>query len=372
MSIKGWNKSTRRNVPRLVTYDWLEDSLDDNKPMPHFWAYDPSKPRDIEAMLAGRRKASKKANTGKAAKTLKSEITKDSGGSSDHLDDFVDKEDSKAEVQSQLSNDDKIKTTGTKAAESQIFAMNKDQQRSNNPKPSDEPVQKKEESIHQDPRPSAQMIPKVDNRPWEEKVKARIFHDRDNFPYHIELTRKDNELKWTLDILESTSSTAPKEYRFRAVQHDAKSRTILRDQRDPVPSSKAALRSFSSFFLARTGYAWGERLVRAQAEQPHWRYRAPAPGRPTGSVPQGYIPGQPGCVANLSPIATILCPVRNARAGRRKSLGEGSTQRRFDNDKLAQHAVLDARIDQSEKKRKVVECLGLEKRPMEMEKKAKK
>lgn len=53
-SNKYWDRQTQKKVPRLVTYDWLEDSLDDNKPMKHFEAYHPGKPRDVEAMLNGR------------------------------------------------------------------------------------------------------------------------------------------------------------------------------------------------------------------------------------------------------------------------------------------------------------------------------
>lgn len=48
---------------KIVTYDWLEDSINAGKAIQDISAYNPGKPRDIKAMIAACRKPPKIANS---------------------------------------------------------------------------------------------------------------------------------------------------------------------------------------------------------------------------------------------------------------------------------------------------------------------
>lgn len=44
-------RKTNRTI-KIVTFDWLEDSIDAGKPIPNTDKYDPGKPRGIDGMVA--------------------------------------------------------------------------------------------------------------------------------------------------------------------------------------------------------------------------------------------------------------------------------------------------------------------------------
>lgn len=332
--------------------------------MKHFWAYDPSKPRDIEAMLDGRRKATKQPRAAKGLE-LGAEEASEAVGISEEL---VQGGGAKDSSSSKSASEEKAKVAEKKTTVSQARIEYLDISKDNKPlgaelhisnstangfpksTPSDKPIdaQKQAKKVIS---PEEKVIPKVDDRPWEVKVQARVFQDKEKFPYHVELTRKKDGLRWVLAVFESTSAAAPKAYRFRALQYSAKGHIILKELRDPVLSLHAALKCFTGFFHARTGYAWDERLLRAQAEQPRWQYRPPAAGKPTGGVPREYTPGHPHCVKNLIPVVIGWGIVRNSRIRQERSLSKGP-QRGRKNDKNIQWEMLTEKQGRPQNKRK--------------------
>lgn len=364
-SIKGWDNEKVKGVPRLVTYDFLEDSLEDNKVMQHFWAYHPGKPRDIEAILAGRRRVTKKP---RAAKLI--ETTQDRGAKK------TTPESTRREKASALG-----KTTASEALASTSITpakRGKDEElpgtisiinsvaKANQKNNKDGGAIQMQMQVQELTSPDRENIPEVDNRPWELKTKARIFQDKSKFSYHIELNRERDNFKWFLEIFESTSVSVPKSYRFRAIQYGGKSQILCKIDRDPVPTSAAALKQFTDTFRARTGYSWDERLLRASMKQPIWQYRAPAEGKPTGSVPPKYTPGHPDCVNELSPISVVQ-PVMKPRFSR--SMSE-VPQQRLKTDKTAQWKGLIEGRCQQQMKRKAPEAFNAERpsHPQKMQK----
>lgn len=365
-SIKGWNEQSWVHVPRLVTYDWLEDTFEDKKPMKHFWAYDPGRPRDIEAMLNGRRKTPRKLRAAKAIELGAEEASDDAD---------TDQETVAKDKNWSKSADEKATTAEKKTAESQVVIGNLDANKDGKPlgaalhihnstaqgAPKSDPSDKTAHMQKQTKKvtiPEEEVIPSVDNRPWGARVQARIFHDKDKFPYHVELTRKQDDLKWILAVFESTSNSVPKAYRFRAVQYSAKGDIILEDLRDPVPSLHAALEVFNKCFYARTEYAWDERLLRVQAEQPRWQYRAPAAGKPTGCVSREYTPGHPDCVKTLSPMINVCGSARAVKARQERILSGIPRRPKIDKNTQWEKMLMEKR-GQSQK-RKADEALDPE------------
>lgn len=349
--------------------------------MKHFWAYHPGKPRDIEAMLDGRRKTPKKPKATKAIEVGAEEVLEDLDTSASKK--VVKASSAKNKNSSKATGEEHAKPAEKKTAESQHAVGNLDTNKDGKPlgaalHVSKSTAQGRTESSPNDKTASARKqttevssteedaIPVVDNRRWETRVQARLFHDKDKFPYHVELTREKDGLRWVLAVLESTSPPqAPKAYRFRALQYSARGdRILLAERRDPVSSPRAALACLAAFFRARTGYAWDERLLRAARgeHQPLWQYRAPAAGAPTGSVPPAYTPGHPDCVGELSPIVSGCGLARAVEKTRQERSRSEGPQRCPKTDKNAQWKMLMEKRGQSQKKRKTDEAVDPERR----------
>lgn len=366
-SIKGWDNEKVKGVPRLVTYDFLEDSLEDNKVMQHFWAYHPGKPRDIEAILAGRRRVTKKP---RAAKLIDGGVAGSSGAVNTSQETARDRAARKTTPES--TSKEKVSALGEATAPAKRGKDGKfpgttpiiDSVAKASPKNNADvravqmqmQMQKQKQKQVQLANPDTENIPEVDNRPWELKTKARIFQDKSRFSYHVELTRERDNLKWFLEIFESTSISVPKSYRFRAIQYGSKNQILCKIDRDPVPTSAAALKQFTDTFRARTGYSWDERLLRANMAQPIWRYRAPEKGKPAGSILPKYTPGHPDCVKDLSPIGVVQAAMKPRFS---RSVSEAPEQR-LKTDKTTQWKGLTEGRCQQQMKRKAPEALDAE------------
>lgn len=383
-SIKGWDNARVHGVPRLVTYDFLEDLLEDKRAMRHFWAYHPGKPRDIEAMLAGRRRLSKEPRVANV-------VAGDVAGSPDGVNNPQETArgpDVKKTRPISASKENPSAVGKTTESEALAGSSSTPAKRGNDRKllgtdPIIDSVAKAGPQNNTNAR-SVQMqkqvqklasldeesIPEVDNRSWELKTKARIFQDKSQFAYHVELTRKKDNFKWFLEILESMATSAPKSYKFRAIQYGSKNEIVLPDiDRDPVPTFVAALKPFTDTFRVRTGYSWDERLLRASMEQPIWQYHAPAPGKPTGSVPPRYTPGHPECVKDLSPVSVGQGAKRDMKPRFARSVRE-TPQQRLKTDKTTHWKDLTEGRCRKQMKRKAPEALKAE-RPSQPQKRRK-
>lgn len=389
-----------------MTYDWLEDVLMDKKVWTHYNAYHPGRPRDIEAINAGRRKVKKKSLSNKGGKAHGS-LTTDSQ-------DTVENNEGHEERSSNLvtcgkSNateprpDDRVQVSqGTGPQGGHQMPGHHTQEPAKSPKGENREVVTHDINFHVElmsqqllqkrrlgpDDPIFAMVPADKQTPsskvstitetkkqgqvapapkmvkkriahgssndvlWEVKAKPRIFLEN-KFHYRVELTRKEDDHKWVLNLFESTSALMPKSYKYCARRYDREGKTLLVDSRDPVPSLRTALKYFSEGFRGKTGYSWDERLLRSGLPQPQWRYRAPPAGKATGRVPPEYTPGDPKCVKAEDLKLIDLSSMNSTK--KKQSLNEASDQRPPKNDKTAQWQKLVAQEkanNSSQKKRK--------------------
>lgn len=359
----------------------------DKKVWTHYSAYDPGRPRDIEAINAGRRKTPKKSSNKKGGETETSRTT--------HMQVVAERIEGQKERTSKIANQEMSK--GVELSSSDQARMSQptdpqggDKESGHQTKESvKSPEVGNEETVTQEANfhvklMSQQLLQKRRLGPddtilvvvsaekqassskfstnleaekrsqtaanteevkarmaqgrdaevrWEVKAKPRILLDS-KFHYRVELTREKDDQKWVLNLFESTSVLMPKSYKYCARRYDGKGNVLLVDDRDPVPSLRTALKYFSDGFRGKTGYNWDERLLRSGLSQPKWRYRAPAVGKATGRVPPEYTPGDPKCVKaeDLEPIG--LNPVR--ASNKAKNVNEAPNQRPPRLDKKAQ------------------------------------
>lgn len=128
----------------------------------------------------------------------------------------------------------------------------------------------------------------------------------DGFPYDIKLTKKDHGDYWHLEILESTSPKIKKSFMFRAMLWGANHKQLITEQRLPVSGREGALESFAKVFRARTYYDWGERLLRAGGPVYKWEYKLRLDGK-VGKTPLSGTPGHRLCqrVKDLAPLPKL-------------------------------------------------------------------
>lgn len=310
-------KGRSKKTIHIVTYDWLEDSLDDGKAQPHVEAYCPGKERDIDAMNAGRSKPNKRGRNNSVAHSEDTNGAADMANNTEFMEgDGEDVEGSagtyggsvrvyksiprpSSQVAStQVASTEEqqtlrkvsVKAAATKKPKKKLAAIMKNSMPRPNYADIAEQVQRrKEESSANEPA-----------RSWAQKVKAHVRIDNhDGFHYHVELKDAFTGGKtWTLDILESTNLDIDKSFRFCATL-TANHKVERRVEHDPVESLKPAMDAFKYAFFARTGYEWDERLLRNEdgdTMDSNWLYVIPDEGHPRGPTPSKYTPGHPTCI----------------------------------------------------------------------------
>lgn len=318
----------------IVTYDWLEDSLEDNKAIQDVSAYNPGKPRDIPAILAARHKGPKVEKNPRTPKTSKDSSMNGNDGpdatmESEPVAEMPLTKGSEAKEKARPASPDssisesdagqpqKSVSNGKKAPSSDIKKPSLSR-----PSPNEAILSKPLPRIGRSSVPAKQatsvpnsqvaipkaLTPQNTNLSAVERftsqAKPILYLDKvDKFPYSIKLTHKNNSSDhWQVTIYESTSGT--KSFLFRVDMYYGGTKSKLNATNSPVPSSEQALKLFSEAFRMRMSYNWEERLIRAGGEQlGDWRYELPADGK-TGKTPPEYTPGNPKCkkLEDLEPI----------------------------------------------------------------------
>lgn len=265
-----------KKKPQIVTYDWLEDSIDAKRPIPDTDKYDPGQPRDIDGMVAAWKetKFSVKTNADGTARSFRTKTRELKAGEAVTAETNV--------FKSSAAN------LGQKA---QATVGNKTLASSSTKQPGSAPAA---------------------SQPKKMPVITVAYKDEtDQFAYQIELTAvrpHPNVEKHVLEVI-MTTNRVPARFRFREFYYD-KQGSETRNSRSPwVGSAKEALDDFRRCFHKRTGYAWERRLLHASKKGGNggkWYYEVPARGEPRGAVPPEYTPGHPKCVGlpSLLPSAT--------------------------------------------------------------------
>lgn len=277
--------------PQIVTYDWLEDSIDAKRPIRGTDKYDPGQPRDIDGMVAAWKesKFSVRTNADGTAKTFRKK-TREENGQDDSL--------------GGISNTNIAKMRETKAGE-EVVAVTKainSFEASLGQKNQAIVGNKTLASSHTKQSSSAQAT----SQPKKEPVIIVAYKDEiDRFPYDIELPAvrpHPNVDKYVLQVI-MTTNRVPNQFRFRASYYDKKGKETPNTRGPWVCSAKEALDEFTKCFHKKTGYAWEKRLLKTGKKGGNggkWYYEVPARGEPRGAVPPEYTPGHPKCVGLLS------------------------------------------------------------------------
>lgn len=322
-----------------MTWDWLDDVLQDKRLYTHYDAYDPAKPRDIDAINAGRLKTRRSAGAAKepSARMEGPPIVQKTILRGDGLSVSAQKKPAATRV-NRKGDREVMKATASlpaaKDANTKAGDSSKSVAKEKKTVIGKKPVSSNSVSLQEQLRVGGTPLVRVskaagsntvaavqttrerilgfedfkDLQSWAAAAKPRAFVGKDSFKYRIILT-KDDRL-WMLDLEVSKSSSVKKAYRFWANQYNAKHKCLQQETKDPTADFQKALGQFKVFFKTKTGYEWDERLVRARQDQPIWHYKVPAEGKAVGSVPPEFMPGNPKCV-KIEDLAPINLGFRN-------------------------------------------------------------
>lgn len=334
LSVQYVRKDERENKKaKIVTYDWLEDSIHAGKAIQDVSAYDPGKPRDVNAMVAACSKRSKTAKS-KSADELDTQVEEATPEGEEPSTAVKVRQPKQALPEISKSSTlksgekEKPKLGAVDHASSGVVAQSitsKKQPVLNNSIISRKQYTPTLSTKAQDQKDTVARKPQAKANPavisgtdtslsWEARNKPRVFRDKtDQFSYRIELTHKEKRgERWILQILQAPN-VVDKAFVFRAYQYSVKNKIDLREDKTPPSIFQKALELFASSFRSKTSYSWDERLVRAQDVQAgKWRYKLPAKGEPVGKVPSEFDPGHPKCVKPKD-----LAPIGKAVSGRK-------------------------------------------------------
>lgn len=293
---------------KIVTYDWLEDSLDAAKAIQDVSAYHPSKPRDIDAIVALCRKPPKAA---KCKPMDESALPEQKGRSEALVIRTQDQTRTESSTSSILESGSKVKLAAAaveKPSSSVVTESTTLKKQVVSHKPSYTPKQPIPAPYNQTHIKKNAGLEKsqVKKTPvtvsytslglsWEARHKPRVFCDKtDQFKYCIKLIHKEKPgEKWVLMLLKAPD-VVDEAFLFRAYQYNAKDKIDLRETNSPPSTFQKASELFKTSFRSKMGYAWDERLLRADhSQQGKWRYKLPAKGEPTGQVSPEFDPGHP-------------------------------------------------------------------------------
>lgn len=254
--------------PHIVTYDWLEDSIDAGRPIRRTETYHPGEPRDVAGMVAAWKetKLRVKTRTNGTVKTIRQKTAA-----------------AEAEAEAHGSAPGS-RTAGVANREAAKASTN---------------IAPETSTTMCQPKKAPQPVDIIE-----------VYKDEtDRFPYKIELTPvyPDAEAqRYTVEV-NVIINRVPKKYRFRARLCHQKGNRIY--QGASVSSAEEALEEFRTHFRRKTGYPWDQRLLRSGRKGGNggkWLYEAPAPGMPTGAVRPEYTPGNPRCVRLQSLLPTAM------------------------------------------------------------------
>lgn len=330
-----------------MTWDWLDDVITDRKYYEHYEVYDPSKPRDINAINAKRYKKGRVVESEgetseeekEGAVTVRETVQEFGQGKNDKENKSSLPTDKKSATSALPVPHAPLKVTQGTMTDEKIFKK----QEGHTTKIAGEKTRLSQQMASTTQHPHHQkriaskgaalvadatvedrcpaVPPPVKKRldfedfesfqAWAVAAAPRPFKDKhDQFQYWIELRK--GELKWIIKLDMSTSTSVKTAYRFWAGLYDKGTKPKVQETRNPTVSLAKAMDEFKLFFRGKTGYNWDERLLRAQKAQPNWQYQVPPKGKPTGSAPSQYTPGHPECVKPEA-LAPIIMGVQNKR-----------------------------------------------------------
>lgn len=279
--------------PQIVTYDWLEDSIDAKKPIQRTEKYNPGKPRDVDGMVAAWKEAKFSVKAGKygTLKTFPKKLREEAGQQVSPTSLF----------EANVVNEEDGKAGDETAADSKVIDSSgaiHDQKKQDTGKESTISARRTQQSTISQPtlKPKKVLPPKVVTEVYKDET--------DGFPYQIELTplRPSPEAsKYTMEV-KMTTNRVPTRFSVEAFRYDEKGKQNLRRPVAWFQSAKEALGDFRWHFLQKTGYSWDERLLKCSTKEGNggqcsrWLYEPPALGKPTGAVHPEYTPDHPKCV----------------------------------------------------------------------------
>lgn len=274
--------------PQIVTYDWLEDSIDSKKPIQGTEKYDPGQTRDVDGMVTAWKEAKFSAKASVDG-TAKPSSKKKPAGADEH-EMFL------GSLDTDVANEGVAKVGATSSSGAKLGQRNQTVASSSTNKPT---------TAHTTRQPNKEPPPKPIIEVYKDKT--------DQFPYCIELTlvRPDPEVKADKQVVEVSvwANREPSLFRSQASLYKNGKKLCELSPVRWVCDVKEVLDGFTAHFRRKTGYAWDERLLRAGTKGGNggrWLYEVPAPGTPTGATRPEYTPGHPKCLnhqAGLLPIA---------------------------------------------------------------------
>lgn len=230
--------------PQIVTYDWLEDSIDAKKPIQETDKYDPGQPRDVDGMVAAWKEAKFSAKAS-ADGTAKPSSKKRPTEANEH-------EISLGSLDTDVANEGVAKVGVTSSSGANLG-------------------QKKQTVASSSTKKSITAHNTTTSQPNKEpspKPIIEVYKDKtDKFPYRIELTlvRPDPEAKADKQVVKVSVWTTrePNLFRFQAFLYKNGKKLHELSPGRWVCDVKEALGGFTAHFCRKTGYSWDERLLKA-------------------------------------------------------------------------------------------------------------